>query len=101
MNIGVIGCGQWGKNYVRVLHDMQDVRVTRVADHLERNRELLRERYPGLAVEEDHRTVLDDPAIDGVVIATPATTHFDIAAEALNGGKHVLVEKPLCLESRQ
>jgi predicted dehydrogenase len=44
---------------------------------------------------ETHQTVLEDPSVDAVVIATPATSHFSLAKDALDAGKHVFVEKPL------
>jgi len=44
---------------------------------------------------ETHQTVLEDASVDAVVIATPAASHFSLAKDALDAGKHVFVEKPL------
>lgn len=101
LRIGVIGCGHWGRNQIRAFSQTDRVAVQAAAD-LDRVR--LAEiglRYPFLRLETDHRRVLDDPYIDAVVVATPTCTHGAIAAEALAAGKHVLVEKPLCLTTAQ
>lgn len=97
LNVGVIGCGQWGKNYVRVLNELPAARVVRVADPLQPNRAFVEERYPAIDVCSDHRDVMGDPEIQAVVIATPAASHFDLAMEGLDSGKHVIVEKPMAL----
>jgi predicted dehydrogenase len=52
-------------------------------------------RYPAAEQTTDYKVVLADPAVDAVVIATPVWTHFSFAQQALEAGKHVLVEKPL------
>jgi len=56
----------------------------------------MQRRFPGLRGVADYRAVLDDPAVDAVVVATPTRTHYQIASDALRAGKHVLVEKPMC-----
>jgi predicted dehydrogenase len=54
-------------------------------------------RYPFLSVSRDFDSVLNSGAIDGVIIATPISTHYALARDALKAGKHVLVEKPLAM----
>ena len=56
---------------------------------------------PGVPVETEFKAILDDPAIDGVVLATPAETHFRLGLQALEAGKHLFVEKPLALNYRE
>ena len=58
-------------------------------------RRFVESNFPFSRAIETHQTVLDDPSIDGVVIATPAASHFPLAKEVLDAGKHVFVEKPL------
>ena len=58
-------------------------------------------RYPALKTTTDHRELLNDSRIDAIVIATPVSTHFELAMEALHRGKHVLVEKPLAASIEQ
>jgi UDP-2-acetamido-3-amino-2,3-dideoxy-glucuronate N-acetyltransferase len=56
------------------------------------------ETFSNVMVEPDYRKVLADEEVRGVIIATPAETHFRLAAAAIEAGKHVLVEKPLTLD---
>jgi predicted dehydrogenase len=58
-------------------------------------------RYPGLGQTTSISEVLEDPAVDAVVIATPVSTHYELALAALEAGKHVLVEKPLAGSSAE
>lgn len=58
-------------------------------------------RYPSIEVTQRYQDVLVDPRIDAVVIATPVSTHYPFAKQALEAGKHVLVEKPLAQTSQQ
>jgi predicted dehydrogenase len=58
-------------------------------------------RYPYIGTTTNHCDLLNDPRVDAVVIATPVSTHFDLAMQALRAGKHVLVEKPLTVTSEQ
>jgi predicted dehydrogenase len=58
-------------------------------------------RYPGVKVTTNPEELINDPAIDAVVIATPVSSHFDLAYKALSAGKHTLVEKPLTSTSEQ
>ena len=92
----MIGCGRWGKNYVRVLGELdRAARVVEIYDQDPATAEGLRERFPLISVATELDHMLENPNIDAVVIATPATTHAGLAARALRAGKHVMVEKPL------
>lgn len=93
----IVGCGEWGRNHIRVLKTLPQVHIVAVVDT---HRELvprLSDLFPGLPIFHDLDIVLTDPSIDSVVIATPASTHFDLVRDALKANKHVLCEKPLCL----
>jgi scyllo-inositol 2-dehydrogenase (NADP+) len=68
---------------------------------LERHARTAAEKYPGTRVVKDMDELLDDPEIELVVITTPNETHFDYAARALRKGKHVVVEKPFAVNSRE
>jgi predicted dehydrogenase len=98
--VGLIGYGYWGPNLARNFHQLPDSVLTAVSDidakRLDEPARLYRSR-PYV----DYLELLADPAIDAVAIATPARTHFEIARAALNRGKHVLVEKPLAMSSRE
>lgn len=95
VRIGVIGYGYWGPNLVRNLHEAAGSQVAVVGDLDETRLAQVRARYPGIGTTTDPTGVIDSPDVDAVAIATPVSTHFGLAMEALKAGKHVLVEKPL------
>lgn len=95
LRFGVIGVGYFGKHYVRLLQEMEDVELVGVATRTM----LSDEKIPNLGIATRRYTSADEllhnADIDCVVIATPVFTHVDLAVAALNNGKHVLLEKPL------
>lgn len=91
----MVGCGHWGKNLVRNLHELGV--LTHVCDAEKSKRPSIQELYPGLTVCEDYYQMLAAEGIDAVVIATPAEQHARMAEAALLAGKDVFVEKPLAL----
>lgn len=95
IRVGVIGYGYWGPNLVRNLAECDDARVTTIADLRPDRRALAARQHPGARIVEDPAAILGDTGVDAVVVATPITTHFELAKRALEAGKHVLVEKPL------
>ncbi|MGE4290674.1 MAG: Gfo/Idh/MocA family oxidoreductase [Desulfovibrio sp.] len=97
--IAVIGSGYWGKNLVRNYHALGVLR--RVCDSDETLLRIFQEQYPGARICSSLSEVLADDAVRGVVISTPAPSHFTIARESLLAGKHVYVEKPLVLQEEQ
>lgn len=101
IGIGVIGFGYWGPNLVRNFHEMADSRVLAVSDLRMDRLALAASRYPGISIMQNPSELIQSPAVDAVVIATPVSSHFQLAMEALKAGKHVLVEKPLALTSEQ
>jgi predicted dehydrogenase len=101
INVGVIGYGYWGPNLVRNLMETEGVAVVSCAEPRPDRRALAQRRYPTLKVTEDANAILDDPELDAVVIATPVSTHYDLARRALEQGKHVLVEKPMTRTSSE
>ncbi|MBH8561058.1 Gfo/Idh/MocA family oxidoreductase [Nostoc sp. CENA67] len=101
INIGVIGYGYWGPNLVRNFAEIPTAQVTKVSDFKPELLAKAQARYPTIQVTTDSRDIFKDPKIDAVVIATPVSTHFDLALAALQAGKHVLVEKPMTTSSEQ
>ena len=96
-----MGAGHWGPNLIRNLSNNRRSRVVACAEVAEQRREAIRARYPGIRVTGASREVLDDPQIDAIVVATPTSTHYGLAKDALVHRKHVFVEKPLATESSQ
>lgn len=95
IGIGVIGYGYWGPNWVRNLAELPGARLAAVSDLRDDRLALVGSRYPMARTTTNYRDLLADPAVDAVVVATPTSSHFQLAMEALAAGKHVLVEKPL------
>ena len=101
IGIGVIGYGYWGPNLVRNFVEVPDASVVSVSDLNPKRLELVRSRYPSVETTTDLSELLTDSRIDAIAIATPVSTHFELALRALRAGKHVLVEKPMATTSEQ
>lgn len=95
ITVAQIGCGYWGPNLLRNLEANPDCRVKYVCDVNPDRRAYVREQYPNVEVLETFEAVLADPEVDGVIIATPVKYHYENAMQALDAGKHILVEKPM------
>jgi len=95
LNVGVIGCGYWGPNLIRNFSNLKTSKVVACSDLSEDRLNHMKQLYPALRTTTNFREIVTDPGIDGVVIATPVSSHFAVACEALEAGKHVFVEKPL------
>ncbi len=101
LRIGVAGYGYWGPNLVRNFAATPGIDVVGVADLREAAREKVKATYPAIATFEDPSELMKLPDVDAVVIATPVATHHQLAALALDHGKHVLVEKPIARTSAE
>lgn len=95
IGIGVIGYGYWGPNLVRSFASTPGVEVRAVADQRPERLAVAHAAYPEVRLAADARDLIEDPAIDAVVIATSARSHGELALAGVEAGKHVLVEKPL------
>lgn len=99
VTVAVVGLGYWGPNLLRVLADNPNVEVRWICD-LDRERLMkYRRRYPATRVTTRLERVLSDRDLEAVIFATPVHTHYELAARALEAGKHVFVEKPLASSS--
>lgn len=94
MKFAVIGCGSWGRNYVRVLNELEHSNLLYVCD---KDESKLKEvsRIFKVRTTTKLNEVLEDNEVQAVIIATDVKSHFPIAKECLNHDKHVLIEKPL------
>jgi predicted dehydrogenase len=101
ITVACAGAGYWGKNLVRVFHDLPGVRLKAVCDPSPAVRQALGRQYPGLRLEEELQAVLADPEVEAVVLAVPAVRHYEAARQALEAGKQVYVEKPLAMSSAE
>jgi predicted dehydrogenase len=101
IRVGVIGYGYWGPNLVRNFAEAPGSQIVAVSDLRSERLAQAKTRYPAVRTTTDCRDLIADPTIDAIAIATPVSTHFELAMQALQAGKHVLVEKPLAATSGQ
>jgi predicted dehydrogenase len=99
--VGMIGAGRWGFNWVRTLAALPAATLRWCCDVNAASLERVRDQFPHVATTERLDDLLSDMALDAVVIATIAPTHFEVARKALLAGKHVLVEKPMTLTAAE
>ncbi|MGE0550282.1 MAG: Gfo/Idh/MocA family protein [Kofleriaceae bacterium] len=95
--VAIVGAGSWGVNHVRVFARETAANTLWVCDPDAAALARSAKFAPTARLTSDFEAVLDDQSVIGVVIATPAPTHAELACRALAAGKHVLVEKPLAL----
>jgi predicted dehydrogenase len=95
------GCGYWGPNLLRNFSALPNCSMKYVVDKSPERRAFVEKNFPRTRAVESSKEVLDDPEIDGVIIATPAETHFSLAKHVLHAGKHVFVEKPLATKAAE
>jgi len=101
IKVGVIGYGYWGPNLVRNFMEAPGSTMVAVCDLRPERLAHMQTRHPTIQTVSDCQELFADPSIDAIVIATPVSSHFDLAMSALKAGKHVLVEKPLAANSEQ
>lgn|SRR2546425_6547582 len=98
ITVGLVGVGYWGSNYLRVLGSLAEVQLKYVCD-IDKTRLVSgNSGTEGAHLTHDIETLLEDENLQAVVIATPASTHYDIVRMMLKSGKNVLVEKPLTMD---
>lgn len=95
IHVGIVGCGYWGMNYVRVFDELPDSVVVAVCDLRRERLDAVRQRYKMVGTYADLDDMLNSLEIDAVVVSTSAGSHAEIAKRCLHKGKHVLLEKPL------
>jgi len=93
--VGVVGLGYWGPNLARNLAAIPGCELRWLCDPRPEARERASRAFPGARVTGELSELLEDPALDAVLLATPVTTHAELAASVLQAGKHCFVEKPL------
>ena len=101
VGVAVVGLGYWGPNLVRNLQEHPSAEMVGFCDTSDDALAKLARRYPGAHPTRDFQEILDSDDIEAVAIATPVTTHYELAREALCAGKHVLVEKPLAASASE
>jgi predicted dehydrogenase len=95
--LGQVGLGYWGKNLVRNFDELAD--IAWLCDVSGELRQQFAGRYPDARVTAEFVDLLDDEKLDAIVVATPVPTHYGLAKQALEAGKHVFVEKPPAMKT--
>lgn len=101
MRIGVIGLGYWGPNLVRNFLSTDGVEMVSAADMNEQRIKMAAKKFPSVYLTKEYRELIKSADIDAIAIATPVSTHFQLAKEALENGKHVLLEKPITAKASE
>jgi predicted dehydrogenase len=99
LGVALVGAGYWGKNYARAISELPAHFTFRQIVDL--NVDLLndfRAKFPKVSCTESLAEALKDPAVDAVIVATPASTHFAVGKQVVAAGKHLLMEKPLTVD---
>jgi len=99
VRVGVAGLGYWGPNLARNFDDLAE--LAWLCDLDPGHRERFAARYPSARVTASVEEMLADGTLDAVVVATPVPTHYALAKQALEAGKHVLVEKPPAMRAAE
>jgi predicted dehydrogenase len=101
IGIAVVGYGYWGPNLVRNFWEVPGARLVSVCDMRPERLSGVQSRYPAVEITSNYAEVLADPRVDVVAIATPVSSHYDLALRALQAGKHVFIEKPMTATADQ
>ncbi|MBN1897730.1 MAG: Gfo/Idh/MocA family oxidoreductase [Spirochaetes bacterium] len=99
IKVGLIGAGYWGKNLLRNFYELGTLET--VCEKEDRILAQRKKEYKEIRYTKEYKEILGNKDIKGVVIATPAVTHYDLARQALEADKDVFVEKPLALMIEQ
>lgn len=98
MKIGLIGCGNWGRNIAQTLWDLGCLYA--IADEKEDRRGYAKSLWPEVEFVSNHEELLMK-SLDAVALATPVETHYALCDQVLDAGKHAFVEKPMTMCSKQ
>jgi predicted dehydrogenase len=96
-----VGCGYWGPGLVRNFYENDLVELKYICDLQPERLAKLKKRYPTVIATTQYSDLLNDPELDAIAVATPVDSHYKLAKAALEAGKSVLVEKPMCTTSQQ
>lgn len=100
INVAVVGVGYWGPNLVRNFLKIPNVHVAYICDINKGSLDKISVQYPHINRTTDYNVILKDKTINLVAIATPISTHFNLCKKALIAEKHVFVEKPITMSSK-
>ena len=94
LSVAVVGCGYWGKHYVRITNTLNTTKCVYVCDTFQPALDKIASQYPSVKVTTSFEVVCSSPDVNAVIVAVPATKHYEVARQVLLSGKHLLIEKP-------
>ncbi len=100
LRCAVVGCGYWGINYARLFDELIGVELVALCDLSQKRLEELDKRFPKPYKTAEIKKILQDDAIEAVVVCTNPADHYHSARALLEAGKHVLIEKPMTTRSQ-
>jgi len=95
MKIGVIGCGYWGPNLIRVLYQLPETMQVTCCDLDPAKLDRMKRLFPHIETTRNARDIISDRSVEAVAVATPVRVHHELGIQVLEAGKHLFVEKPL------
>lgn len=95
MKVAVIGVGYWGPNLIRNFLSLDEVENVIACDHDESRLAKMRKSFYGIETASDYEEIISRADVDIVAIATPVSSHYEIAKKSLLAGKHCWIEKPM------
>ncbi len=98
LNLALIGLGKWGRNYVKSLSNLSDCQIKYICSKTQVTLDNFSDRYIKVT---NYKYLVNYGDIDGIIISTPGSTHFEIAKYFLEKGKNLLIEKPMVLDYQQ
>lgn len=99
--VGQIGIGYWGPNILRNFYLNENSVVKKVVDLSLERINAIKNEYKDISFSQKLSSIFEDKEIDAVIISTPANTHYELAMQSLNFGKHVFIEKPMAQNINQ
>src|SRR3982750_3203173 len=101
IKVGLVGFGVGGQIFhAPVLTPVKGLELTKIRASRPEQVEVARAKYPQSEIVTAPEEIFNDPNIDLVVISTPNTSHFSLASQALEAGKHVVLDKPFTITTK-
>jgi myo-inositol 2-dehydrogenase/D-chiro-inositol 1-dehydrogenase len=93
----LIGYGAWGCHHARVIAASSHARLVAIAARSPASCDRARQEHPDCRAFADYRQLLREEDLDAVVVVLPSYLHFEVSKAVLEAGRHLLLEKPMCL----
>ncbi len=101
VRFALIGFGAWGSHHARAIVESPDAELVAIAARSEKSQAAAREAHSGVPVFSDYRDLLADPSIEVIDVVLPSDLHHPVGRAVLEAGKHLLMEKPMCIDEAQ